>query len=324
MPAPKICTLFTAAALLAGCGSSEPNVGIDPGAPPTTNASIELEAPERTTEPATQTTEPPAMKAPSVAWYDPEAEAECDTDNVGEDKGPVRVIYRVDEGELGEVCLGEDVPELREAWEALAELTTPEARLGVRLYAGWEGNEDNDLLAFATPTFEAEGGELSIIAVEIDQTRDDPAEARLTILHELAHVFTQTPDQLEWHLDPDECGDTYWNDSGCTLPDSYLNRWVEDFWTDDQVAAATEAEDRDSVGAELCEIDSNFLGEYAATHPDEDFAESFSAYVYDLRVAPAVQDKIDWFGQFPEFAEMRAAAANSDQEPPPNSFTPCG
>jgi len=155
---------------------------------------------------------------------------------------------------------------------------------------------------------------------------DDPDELRLTMMHELTHVFGQeTGSQLIVSDGPAGC-DTFYNGVGCFTEDSYLWAWIQEFWPPE----LRETLPRDgSVGSEdaafeRCDADASYTGSYAAIHPEEDFAETFSAYVFDVDVDPALQDKLDFFDRYPEFVAIRENARAAGYSGTPADFQGCG
>lgn len=249
------------------------------------------------------------------------ADEECDPEIVGEDHGPLEAIYAVVDGELAGLCHGDPSESLIEAWLTLAAVSPPEQLEPVVLLAGFAS--DDDTVAFAGAADE-ERYEQFLIAVDLVSAEEQPEETRLTMIHELAHVFTQTPDQLDAGADPDQC-DGYWNGAGCLLPDSYVAAWIDAFWSEEELAAQPEDLSADTeLGEERCAIDPMYVGAYAASSPEEDLAETFSAFVFDLDVPASVQPKMDWFEQYPELAAFRDLQRVSGLPEVPNTFEPCG
>ena len=249
------------------------------------------------------------------------ADAPCDAADVGEDEGPVESIYAVVDGALAGLCFGDPSLPLVEAWLALAAVAPPEQLEPVVLLGGFAS--DSDTVAFAGAA-DDEQYERFLIAIDLPAAEEQPDEMRLTMAHELSHVFTQTPDQLDVGADEDQC-DVYWNGAGCVYADSYLALWIEAFWDDDDLIAQPEDGSADpDLGIERCELDPAFLGAYAASSPEEDLAESFSAFVFDLDVPAGVQPKMAWFEAFPELAAFRDLHRVSGLPEVPNTLDRCG
>ena len=105
-----------------------------------------------------------------------------------------------------------------------------------------------------------------------------------------------------------------------------MARWVADFW-DPSELASIDPMDEPGVedGAGRCADDPGFFGSYAATTPEEDFAEAFSAYVF--RLAPENQEqqvRLDWFAAESTMAEYRERATAAGIGPLENNFDLCG
>ncbi len=266
---------------------------------------------------------------------DLEAAGFCDPRDV-EDEGIVTAMHFVVDGEIRRACYvdqaGEDVsdvvidddPRLIAAWDALASITPHELLDDISLVAGYEPCSSCDTLAFVS-ALDVEAS-FFIVAVDVVAAFEDPDELRLTMMHELTHVFAQEPDeQLTVSAKPDECA-TYHNGVGCFTPDSYVWAWIEEFWPPElldtlPVDGAT-ADDDDAMAR--CSIDPAYTSSYAALHPEEDFAETFSAFVYDVVVDPALDAKLAFFDRYPEFVEIRENARAAGLSGLTAAFDGCG
>lgn len=245
----------------------------------------------------------------------------CDRKTIGEESGPLVVAYGVDDGRLSPVpCFGRPSEVVEAAWNDLSAITPRELIEGVAIVAGF--TESDNTLAYAAPV--DNDSDEHLIAVAIDAAIDDPEELRLTMAHELAHVFTQTTDQIDVAVFGDEC-ETFFNGFGCYQVDAYVTAWIDQFWPPDEIATlpADYSVDIDG-GEERCDLDPSFPGSYAASHPEEDFAESFSAFVFDVDLPPSLTPRLEFFSDYPEFLAMRDAVRLVAVEPPPNTFGRCG
>jgi hypothetical protein len=250
-----------------------------------------------------------------------QGEEHCDRETIGEESGDVLTIYRVENGQLGEVCLGRTVAVLEETWDVLTQVAPPEQLDAVELFSGFQG--DGETLAFTGPV---DGdNDAFLVAVDVESADLDFDELRLTIIHELAHVFTQTPDQLDTGVSSAAC-DTFHNGLGCFEADSYLWLWIGEFWS--EIALASLPDGGVSIdepgGEDRCNRDPSFLGPYSASHPEEDFAESFSAFVFSVDVPAGIDPKLDFFTQRPELVGFRDRASAADLDGLPNNFEHCG
>ncbi len=245
----------------------------------------------------------------------------CDRETIGEQDGALVSALAVADGEIVGLCFGSPDERLERAWDELVAIT-PDAELAdIDLVAGFDQAE-GDTLAFASMI--GDSNDEFVVAINLPLAENDPEELRVTLAHEVSHVFAQTPDQLDVSVSEDDC-DTFFNGNGCLLADSYVMQWIDTFWSADELASLPDPTVADEEGADdRCSLNSTFLGAYAASHPEEDFAESFSAFVFDLDVSPSVQPKLDFFEQFPELVDFRTKVEAEGEPPPPNNFDGCG
>jgi hypothetical protein len=253
-----------------------------------------------------------------------EAEGFCDPNDVEGtgDVGDVTAMHFVVRGRLEPPCLGED-PRLIEAWDALAEITPPDFLDDVSLLAGYDACSGCDTLAFVSALDDA--GSFFLLAVDLTAGEDDPDELALTLQHELSHVFTQDPStQLDVGTDAGACP-TFHNGTGCFTSDSYMWAWIDQFWNLDDLTRLSEDDGTDPEGGEArCSVDPSYTGSYGASSPEEDFAEVFAAYVFDVDVGPGLDDKLAFFDRYPELQQVRASAAAAGMTGLPNTFEGCG
>ncbi|MEM9201219.1 MAG: hypothetical protein AAGC53_06150 [Actinomycetota bacterium] len=247
------------------------------------------------------------------------ADEVCDPDLVGDEDGPVESIYTIDDGALAGLCWGDPDETVTGAFELLELVAGPDQLRDVAYVGGFNGGADT--LAFVVPVDDDYSS--FVIAIDTVAAVDDPNELRLTLLHEFAHVLTQRNDELDLDGDPLACS-THWNGIGCFVPGSYVDSWVQAFWPEDELRTLpTDGVDQ-AAGEERCAIDPSFLGAYAASDPEEDFAESFSGFVFGLDVPDAVQPRLEFFAEYPELRAMRERAFDEGLAPQANTFDRCG
>jgi len=235
----------------------------------------------------------------------------CDPVDV-EDEGTVTAMHFVVGGRLQAPCYsdpeGVEDQRLLDAWAALTETTPAELVDDISLLAGYEACSGCDTLAFVV-ALDTEAS-FFLLGVDVVAGAADPDELRLTMMHELTHVFAQEPGaQLVVQTVADEC-DTFHNGAGCLTDDSYLWAWIQEFWPDEALEGLpADGSPNDLEDAEQrCRDDAGYTGAYAAVHPEEDFAETFSAYVYEVETDPALADKLAFFDRYPEFVAIREHA----------------
>jgi hypothetical protein len=196
------------------------------------------------------------------------------------------VIYDVVDGELGEaesfpvsdgyLDARDDTERHRRIWETWRLVAVdPWADLVVAFDLSSDGR-DYDLGA----------------VYQLDETRTswalevDPADAGDrdllldTLVHELGHLISLGPDQVEPGFGFATIADARAEcrgpavEDGCLTDDAHLAAFLDEFWT------AAEVEDRDAAASERFAADPDrWVSEYAATHPVEDFAESWLTFV---------------------------------------------
>lgn len=260
------------------------------------------------------------------AGLEPVDDPDCDTEAIGDDGETLVAAMTVRDGVPSGLCLGEPSPELDAAWEELVAVVPAAQLADLAVFAGFDDAE-SDVLAFATMLGDA--NDRFGIVVNLAAAQDDPEQFRLTLAHEVAHVFTQTPDQLDVDVDPADCP-TFHNGNGCFRPGSLVAAWIDRFWSEEQLAqveakAGSDQAGTDEAGAEdRCALDPGFPGQYAASSPEEDLAESFAAYVFGLDVPAEVQPRLDFFAEHPELRGFTELAAADDRGRPETAMEECG
>lgn len=251
-------------------------------------------------------------------------DVDCSAEAVGGGDTEFSTVHVVVNGILGDTCLGEEDATLYAAWEALAIIAPTTARADLGLFGGFSGGEDSDgvTLAFVNPI--DDDGTVFQMSINLESYEDDQNEAYLTVAHEFSHVFNLGETQLDRATLAEDC-DTFDNGDGCFYDDSLMAQWVEEFWTDDMLSDFDPLEEAGAeVGATRCELNPEFLGPYAASSPDEDFGETFSAFVFDLDVDPALDAKIEWMMEQPGLTEFRDRAEAAGLTDLDNNFELCG
>ncbi len=245
---------------------------------------------------------------PTTASSASRDDVDCTPDGLGaDDEFTFTTAHFVVDGTLGEVCLGDADDRLTQAWDALATIA-PQGQLGdLGVFTGFEASEESEEVTLAFVNALDDDGSLFQMSINLDEYEADPDEALLTMAHEFSHVFTSLPSQLDRTAEAEDSCETYYNGEGCYLDDSIMYQWIEMFWGDgliDQIDPFAEATGAD--GQERCDADPGFFGAYAASTPEEDFAESFSVFVFDVETfTDEQQARIDWIAAQPGLAEYR-------------------
>lgn len=254
-------------------------------------------------------------------------DVDCSAEGLGaDDTFAFTTAHVVVDGQLGELCFGEPDQRVTEAWDSLATIAPAGQLADLGLFGGFEASEGGDevTLAFVNP-LDADGT-LFQMSLNLESYDDDPAEAQLTMAHEFAHVFTLLPSQIDRTFEAIDNCDTYYNGEGCYLESSLMWQWISEFWGNGLINLVDpEGEATAEAGQDRCDNDAGFLGAYAASTPEEDFAESFSAYVFDIEMfTDEAQARIDWIAAQPGLVEFRERAVAAGVPTPPNNFGECG
>ncbi len=228
-------------------------------------------------------------------------------------------------GGLGAPCLGDVDDTLVAAWNALGSFSPPTQLTDIGVFSGFVPASDDatDTLAFVT-ALDDDGAQFQM-SVNLEAAELDEAELLLTLAHELTHVFTATSEQLDRSAEAiDDCA-TYDNGDGCYTDDALMTAWIDEFWDPTVLATVDPFVDDPDAADQRCDLDAGFFGAYAATNPEEDFAEAFSAFVFDLPAAtPGQQERLDWIAAQPGLAEFRTLAESAGLTPLDNNFDVCG
>jgi len=134
--------------------------------------------------------------------------------------------------------------------------------------------------------------------------------------HEMAHVATLNVDQVQFGIRESLCKTDYTYE-GCPNSESYYQLFINEFWDKQGLAYINSLQDLSSediyqeVESWYLPRKSNFVTQYAATHPAEDIAESFSHFLLQDLIGEYYQygdvalQKINFFSHFPEFLELK-------------------
>lgn len=216
----------------------------------------------------------------------------------------------------------EDIDAHLRIWKFYIAMIPADLRTYVNEFVIFTDGGGGDTMAWVEPSATDE----TLWRVGIDLLDSDyPAYLADTLVHETAHVLTlnisQIPnDENYYYYDGREktfatC-EQYAN-GGCSLPDSYINRFYEKFWKTsyhewwelEQEAqnAATDDEYYQILEKFYEQHSEWFLNSYAATNVEEDMAESFSYFVLHPKpLGDSIHEqKVNFYYEFPELVEYR-------------------
>ena len=150
----------------------------------------------------------------------------------------------------------------------------------------------------------------------------NPVDLTYTLIHEFGHLITLNSNQIPqgdyyygWNQNSSTCPQ-FTSPEGCSLPNSYLNRFYQNYWVDilgewrdmvERPQTKSDEEFRALVHDFYSRHEDQFVREYAATNIDEDIAESFMHFVLEPKPTGkgVIDQKIRFFYDFPELVSMR-------------------
>lgn len=232
------------------------------------------------------------------------------------------VVYSVEETAVIEPIAGQPNDYSAEVWKWVAQSADMDiVTKHVDYFRVYEDKSD-DAGAYVQ---QAENYDGWLLAVNLDgfetDTKQGQYDAVALLVHEFAHILSYNSDQLDWTVASTSCP-RYSSEEGCANEDSYIQAFVDTFWTDVDFAVRTEAledEATDDLVSEWYETRSqDYVSEYAATDEGEDFAESFTQFIFDNKPAqdaPGFRDnKINFFYLFPELVTLRDSIRERNYE----------
>mgnify|MGYP000890689008 CR=1 FL=1 len=205
--------------------------------------------------------------------------------------------YSVSSGENITIKSGTDSPDARKVWKHLSNISPDDlSDKYIETYQLFDDPE-SDTLAYVVD--EDANGKWMVAVNLAGYNSSTIRERNMTLVHELGHIVTLNIDQLSQNTTEMSCK-TFFVPEGCAKAGSYLNLFVNKFWTKSEIAQS-EAEDM-----RLYRED-KFLTEYASTNPIEDFAESCSYFVIDKRDEgnDIKNQKAAFLYKFPEMITIR-------------------
>lgn len=148
-------------------------------------------------------------------------------------------------------------------------------------------------------------------------------EVVYALIHEFAHVLTLNYTQInpviiktvkEYEYRKKQCYPNYFEEEGCSYANSYINLFFKKFWRNIYgeweriMLIQDETLYNQEMGKFYEKYKEQFIDDYAATHPAEDIAESFTAFIF-LQEKPTgnsiIEKKIRFFYGFKELVKLR-------------------
>lgn len=136
------------------------------------------------------------------------------------------------------------------------------------------------------------------------------------IVHELAHIVSYEAAANLTTSISSNC-EPYFENHGCPAADSYLRKYVDIFWSKADLERADDLVGNDDLFTVIDKYyerhQTEFVSNYAATSPEEDFSESFMFFVLDkaVPVNTKAEAKVDFFNRFSKFLQIKAEVNNN-------------
>ncbi len=150
------------------------------------------------------------------------------------------------------------------------------------------------------------------ISVDLDDTLDENQnfidDSETTLIHETSHIIALNYTQM---IEDSNDKKLYTIEEGTLKKDSYLGVFYDKFWKNHMIEHSKHSEeenaDMDNEDSFYNKYKDEFVTDYAATNPVEDFAESFAYFVVNKKPTDnsIKSQKILFFYEYPEFIKIR-------------------
>jgi hypothetical protein len=210
-------------------------------------------------------------------------------------------------------------PSHEEIWKLFTKIIPLYYRGDFKLYSVYEDSESDTIASVVQDTSDNTKWNM-----DINKSLFYDANGKLTIkenthtlIHEFAHVLSLGKTQVDYlpanlsfesSIDrfKEKCSSTFLSE-GCLKKQSYLQAFISQFWTKEEVVATEEN------GQSIYEWqESEFVTDYAATNPAEDIAESFTYFVLKPKAEgkTIAEKKMLFFYQYDELVKLRNLIRN--------------
>jgi hypothetical protein len=216
----------------------------------------------------------------------------------------------------------DDTATHQDIWNYFITLIPADQRQILAEYSVMTDGKDN-LLAAVSQTYDNP----ALWNLEVDiADANDAYNLTYTLVHEVGHLLTLSPDQVppstavfnnpdDENIYLEEVSDcpNYFPGEGCAEPNSYINAFYNQFWTDihGELQDINLEEDDDVYYQRLDDFyikyQDQFVNDYAATNPEEDIAEAWSFFVFGPKPNgdTIAEEKVLSFYDYPELVQLR-------------------
>ena len=215
-----------------------------------------------------------------------------------------------------------DFPTQQKAWKLFTTLIPVDQRRMIAEYQVITDGPGNVLGVVEQTSSDPNKWIFEIDIADIQDTKN----LVFTFLHELGHLVTlnssQVPPDLQVFNHPDNeriynreaaACPYYFPGEGCSLPDSYINKFFDKFWNGlysewHQIDIIQNDNKRqDKLDAFYQKYKDQFVDDYAVTDPNEDIAETWAFFLLSPKPhGDTIADqKLLYLHQYPELAQTR-------------------
>jgi hypothetical protein len=256
------------------------------------------------------------------------------TDEVGSDyeefnteEGLVKASYTVSGNTItpvGNIAAGDDA-RYRKIWQLFITLIPESARKTLDHFEiSTDGKEES--LAAVYPD-ETNPTMWTLVVDDADAFNADGTlstrELSYSLIHETAHLLSlgakdvppiknlQEDDTEAFKQARTSCAPRYFTGEGCSNPESTINAFFQSFWKTIYAKFADAFDgltDESEVPDLYAKNPSDYVSEYAASNPGEDFAESFTEFVLNDRQknpSTVAERKKEFFYAYADFVDLR-------------------
>ncbi len=226
----------------------------------------------------------------------------------GDSREVVVTAYPVRRGNLGAETAGHGRTCDSKLWKVVRAVYPAKALALIDRFIVFDGTPDDDTLGEVRPDNAVDTRWTLLIRYSgvADST------LALTLVHELGHLLSLNPSQADPAPEPADGCDTYPTGMGCSLPGSIMDEYMTQTWSQrlvDQWFAIDVVNDDKARQAKLDDFyrqnSASFVDSYAATDPDEDFAETFAYWCLGgTLLTPQLAAKATFLTERPETAGM--------------------
>jgi hypothetical protein len=220
-----------------------------------------------------------------------------------------------------------DSPAQQRIWDFFAKILPPDQRTEIKTFIIATDGRGGVLASISLLNADLTNWQLNVDIVDAI----DPTNMTYTLLHEFGHLLTldssqQTPDlqllnhpndQKIYTAEASTCPQ-FLTSEGCSKPDSYINDFYQKFWVElfDTWATINAETDSATYDRKLGEFyhahQDQFVTPYSATSPEEDIAESWAHFIFDVKPNgnTIARKKILFFYDYPYLVNLRNQIVN--------------